>query len=49
MKVPQSHRGPSPLWETVQTATLPVFADNYPSLAHNQSNQKAMPLPIFDN
>jgi hypothetical protein len=33
----------------MQTATLPVFAENYPSPAHNQSNQKALPLPIFDN
>jgi hypothetical protein len=34
---------------TLQTATLPVFADNYTSPAHNQSNQKAMSLPILDN
>jgi hypothetical protein len=25
------------------------FADNYLSPAHNQMNQKAIPLPIFDN
>jgi hypothetical protein len=30
-------------------ATLLVFADNFPSMAHNQSNQKVKPLPIFDN
>ena len=26
-----------------------VVADNYSLLAHNRSNQKAMPLPIFEN
>jgi hypothetical protein len=25
------------------------FADNYRSPAHNQINQKVIPLPIFDN
>jgi hypothetical protein len=25
------------------------FAEDYPHPAHNQSNQKAMPLPILDN
>jgi hypothetical protein len=34
---------------TLQTATLPVFAENYSSPAHNESNQMAMPLTIFDN
>jgi hypothetical protein len=26
-----------------------VLADYFPTSAHNQSNQKAMPLPILDN